>query len=119
LRLPPAFSVAESKPTVMPLSSKERAELRAEAHHLSAAVHVGHQGLTPTLIQALDDALRTRELVKVQLNKNADESPKTLATRLGAKVRADIVQVIGRTATFYRENPELERKPGAPPPWRA
>jgi hypothetical protein len=29
------------------------------------------------------------------------------------------VQVIGRTATFYRENPELERKPGAPPPWRA
>jgi RNA-binding protein len=45
----------------MPLSSKERAELRAEAHHLSADVHVGHQGITPTLVQALDDALRTRE----------------------------------------------------------
>jgi RNA-binding protein len=103
----------------MPLSSKERAELRAEAHHLSAGVHVGHHGLTLTVVRALDDALRTRELVKVQLNKNADETPKALANRLAKEVRADVVQVIGRTATFYRENPELQRKPGAGPPWRA
>jgi RNA-binding protein len=102
----------------MPLSSKERAELRAEAHGLNAGVHVGHQGITPTLVQALDDALRTRELVKVQLNKNADETPKAVANRLAEEVGADVVQVIGRTATFYRENPELERKAGAPPPWR-
>ena len=102
----------------MPLSSKERAELRAEAHHLSANVHVGHQGITPALVQSLDDALRTHELVKVQLSKNADETPKALATRLANEVAADVVQVIGRTATFYRENPEMERKPGEPPPWR-
>ena len=102
----------------MALSSRERAGLRAEAHHLTAIVHVGHQGITPTLVQALDDALRTHELVKVQLNKNADETPKALANRLGDEVGADVVQVVGRTATFYRENPDLERKPGAPPPWR-
>ena len=101
----------------MPLSSRERAQLRAEAHHLTPGVHVGHQGITPAVIQSLDDALRTRELVKVALSKNADEKPKDLANRLGAEVGADVVQVIGRTATFYRENPELERKPGAPP-WR-
>jgi RNA-binding protein len=101
----------------MPLSSKERAELRAEAHHLSASVHVGHQGITPTVVQALDDALRTRELVKVQLSKNADETPKALANKLATDVGADVVQVIGRTATFYRANPALERRPGAAP-WR-
>ena len=33
----------------MTLSSKERAELRAEAHHLSAIVHIGHHGLTEAL----------------------------------------------------------------------
>jgi RNA-binding protein len=103
----------------MALSAKERAELRAEAHHLSAGVHVGHQGITPTLVQALDDALRTRELVKVQLSKKAEETPKALANRLANEVGADVVQVIGRTATFYRENPEMERKPGAGPPWRS
>ena len=31
----------------MTLSSKERAELRAEAHHLTALVHIGHTG-SPT-----------------------------------------------------------------------
>ena len=102
----------------MPLTSKERAALRAEAHHLTAGVRVGHQGITPSVVQSLDDALRTRELVKVQLSKNSDSTPKALATRLGNEVGADVVQVIGRTATFYRENPELDRKPGAPPPWR-
>ncbi len=102
----------------MTMTSKRRAELRAEAHHLQPSVHVGHHGVSPTVVQSLDDALRTRELVKVQLSKNADEKPKDLARRLGAEVGADVVQVIGRTATFYRENPELERKPGAPPPWR-
>jgi RNA-binding protein len=102
----------------MSMSSKDRAALRAEAHHLSATVHVGHQGVTPTLVQSLDDALRTRELVKVQLSKHADDTPKAIAGRLAAEVGADVVQVIGRTATLYRENPELERKPGAPPPWR-
>ena len=101
------------------MTSKERAALRAEAHHLSPAVHMGHQGVTPSLIQSLDDALRTRELVKVQFNKNAGEKPKEVANRLAAQLGADVVQVIGRTATLYRENPELERKPGAPPPWRA
>lgn len=103
----------------MPLSSKERAELRAEAHHLSPGVHVGHQGITPSVLQSLDDALRTRELVKVALSKNVDEKPKAVANRLGEELGADVVQVIGRTATFYRENPDLERKPGSPPPWRA
>ena len=102
----------------MSLTSKERADLRAEAHHLTAIVHVGHQGITPTLLQARDDALRTRELVKVQLSKHAEDTPKTLATRLAQGVGADIVQVIGRTATFYRENPDLDHKPGTLPAWR-
>ncbi len=102
----------------MPLSSKERAELRAEAHHLSATVHVGHQGITPTLLQSLDDALRTRELVKVQLGRNAELSARDAARELAEAVGADVVQVIGKTATLYRENPEIEKKRGDPPPWR-
>ena len=102
----------------MPITGKERAELRAEAHHLDPLVHVGAQGITPTLITSLDDALRTRELVKVQLGRPVDEKPRAVAERLAQEMGATIVQVIGRTATLFRENPDLERKPGAPPPWR-
>lgn len=101
----------------MPLTSKERAELRGEAHHLTAAVHVGQHGITDALKQTLDDALRTTELVKIQFGKNADVDVKDAANELAQAMTADVVQVIGKTATLYRENPELKRKNGMPP-WR-
>ena len=103
----------------MSLTGKERAALRAEAHHLSPEVHVGHQGVSPSLVQSLDDALRTRELVKIQVGRNADVSAREAAEALAGATGADVVQVIGKTATLFRENPDLSwRKKGDPPPWR-
>jgi RNA-binding protein len=102
----------------MSSSGKERAALRGEAHHLDPLVHVGKEGLTPTLFGALDDALRTRELVKVALVRNADIAPKDCAAQLAAQTGADVIQVIGRTITLYRHNPALVRKDGDTMPWR-
>ena len=100
----------------MPLSSKDRAALRAEAHHLSASVHVGQHGVTDSVRQTIDDDLRTHELVKIQFTRNADLDVKDAANQLAGALGADVVQVIGKTATLYRENPELKRKDV--PPWR-
>ena len=94
----------------MALTSKQRAALRAEAHHLTATVHVGHQGLSETLRASLDDALRTKELVKIQFSKNADVDVKDAANALASALGADVVQVIGRTATLFREKPEDEKE---------
>ena len=94
----------------MTLTSKARAELRAHAHHLAVTVHVGHQGVTDAVRQALDDALRTKELVKIQFSKNADAKAKDAANDLAREMSADVVQTIGRTATLFRLNPELEQK---------
>jgi RNA-binding protein len=102
----------------MPITSKQRADLRGEAHHLTASVHVGHHGITPTLVQSLDDALRTQELVKLQLTRTVEQKPREVANELAAQVKAEVVQVIGRTATLYRHNPELKRKADGTPPWR-
>jgi len=98
------------------MSGKERAALRAEAHHLEVKVHIGHQGLTPTVLKSLDDVLRTHELVKVQVAKAGDLSAKEAANDIAAQLHAEVIQVIGRTCTVYRENPEL--KGGELPPWR-
>ena len=100
------------------MKGSERAELRAEAHHLSATVHVGQHGLSPSLITSLDDALRTHELVKAKLGKAADVKPKDAAGQLAGATKSEVIQVIGRTATFYRENPDLKKKKGDLPPWR-
>ena len=101
----------------MTLTGKQRAELRGEAHHLGALVHVGQHGVTPTVIASLDDALRTRELVKVQFGRQAEVKAKDAATELAQATSSQVVQVIGRTATFYRENPDL-RKEGVDRPWQ-
>ncbi|CAA9317757.1 MAG: hypothetical protein AVDCRST_MAG11-1863, partial [uncultured Gemmatimonadaceae bacterium] len=102
----------------MALTGKERAELRSEAHHLTALVHVGHQGITPNVVRALDDALRTRELVKVQLTRTVDASARDAADALAAATKAEVVQTIGKTATLYRVNPDLPKKKGDLPPWK-
>lgn len=99
----------------MTLSSKERATLRGEAHHLSASVHIGQHGLTDAVRQTVDDDLRTHELVKIQFTKSAELDVKDAANSLASALSADVVQVIGRTATLYRANPELPRKEGKQP----
>jgi RNA-binding protein len=91
------------------LTSKARAELRAHAHRLPVTVHVGHHGLTDAVRQTLDDALRTRELIKIQFSKNADAKAKDVANDLARTLDAEVVQTIGRTATLFRLNPELEQ----------
>ena len=100
----------------MSMTGKDRAALRAEAHHLKALVHVGHAGLTPALLTSLDDVLRTHELVKAQVAQAGELSARDAANQLAEQMQAEVIQVIGRTFTLYRENPELKR--GAQPPWR-
>lgn len=101
----------------MTMTGKERAELRSECNRLRPTVHVGAEGLSNALTEALDDALRTRELVKVQLNPSIDLSAKDAARQLAGRVKAEVIQTIGKTATLYRKNPQLKRKAGVPP-WR-
>lgn len=99
------------------MRGKRRADLRGEAHRLQVLVHVGHGGVTEPVVRTLDDALRTRELVKVDVSRNAAEPVREVARALAAATGSEVVQVIGRKVTLYRENPELVWKDDAPP-WR-
>lgn len=99
------------------MRSKERANLRGEAHHLQPLVHIGHQGVTDSVVRATDDLLRTRELVKVDVSRNLDAPVKEIAHALADATGAEVVQVIGRKVTIFRDNPELEWKDNIPP-WR-
>jgi RNA-binding protein len=91
---------------VSTLRGKDRAALRAEAHHLAPAVQMGAQGITESLVKSLDETLRARELVKVKLGKGAGGGAREVANDLAARTNAEVVQVIGRTFTLYREKRE-------------
>lgn len=98
------------------MRGKDRATLRAEAHHLDTKVHFGHSGVTDAALGSLDDVLRTHELVKCQVAKAGDLSAKEAAHEIAGRLNAEVIQVIGRTFTLYRENPELKK--GELLPWR-
>lgn len=89
-------------------SGKDRATLRSAAHQLDPIVHVGQSGLTKAVIASLDDALRTHELVKIQLGKRLDMSAKDAAAHLAAATDAEVIQVIGHTCTVYRPKPDQD-----------
>ncbi len=99
------------------MNSKERASLRTEAQRLSPLVHVGHAGVTDAIVKTMDDVLRTHELVKVDISRNLAAPIKEVANALADATGSEVVQVIGRKATLFRDNPELEWK-GKVPPWR-
>ena len=119
------FKLHSSEPKTLRISKEEAGEVTAadieadgDVEILDPTVHIGQHGLTPAVISSLEDALRTRELVKVKLGVKGDVKPKDVAASLALATSSDVVQVIGRTATLFRENPDLDKKRGDLPPWR-
>jgi RNA-binding protein len=99
----------------MPLSSHQKRYLRGIAHALDPVIMVGQKGVTPALLKEFDGALIHHELVKVKLaDADRDDRAETIEA-LCESSKSELVQTIGRVASFYRRNPkqpkiELPRK---------
>jgi RNA-binding protein len=91
------------------LTGSDRKYLRSLAHSLEPVVFVGKQGLTETLVAALDQALESHELVKVKFNDHKDEK-KEIAAALGEQTGSDIAGIIGNVAILYREQVDEEKR---------
>jgi RNA-binding protein len=89
------------------LTSKQRAHLRSLANPLKPVVQVGKEGVTDSSIRSLEEALNTRELIKVKVQESSPEKPAEVASALAQRVSgATVVATIGRTAILYRPDPD-------------
>lgn len=89
------------------LTSKQRAHLRSLAHHLKPVVHVGHEGVTPAVLTAVEEAFNTRELIKVKLQENAPDRARDAGDLIVQGLPGvHVAQTIGRTVVLYRRHPE-------------
>ena len=61
------------------MTSKERAELKTKAMKLDSIFQIGKSSLTPQSVSAIKDALKARELIKINVLKNCMDDPKELA----------------------------------------
>ena len=91
------------------MTSKRRAELRGMANRLVPLFQVGKGGISDALIAQTNDALRVHELIKLKvLLESAPETPREIAEKIAAATGSQVVQVIGGSMIFYKENPELQ-----------
>ena len=89
------------------LTSKQRAHLRSLAHRLRPVVQVGTEGLSDAVLASVEDALKTRELLKVKVLEAAPLDARDAADSLSSRLaEAHVPQVIGRTIVLYRPFPE-------------
>lgn len=92
------------------MTSKERTRLRAQAMKIDSIFQIGKTGISPQQAEAVREALKARELVKINVLKNCDEDITTLARVLSERTGSEVVQVIGKKIILYKKNPKKEEK---------
>jgi RNA-binding protein len=61
------------------------------------------------MVQAIDDAIEKRELIKISVLKNCMDDPKELAETVAERTRSNVVIVIGKKIVLYRPNKKNPR----------
>ena len=92
------------------LTSKERAELRAQANTLDTTLMVGKGGVTEAVIAEADNQLTTRDLVKGKVLEGALMSPREVSDAICEATGADGVSVIGTKFVIYRFSEKLQQE---------
>lgn len=76
-------------------------ELKAKSQKLKPVIHIGHDGLTASVLAALDQALADHGLVKIRFTYHKSER-KQLSAELASRTSSRQVLLVGHTVTLYR-----------------
>ena len=90
------------------LTSKERADLRAQATNIDTTLIVGKSGVTETVITEADNLLTARELVKGKVLEGAMMTPREVCDELCEATGCEGVAVIGTKFVIYRFSEKLQ-----------
>ena len=91
------------------LSSAERKDKRAEAHHLEPVVMVGNAGSTPAVVREIDAALTAHGLIKVRVALDDRAAREAMLLALADELGAAPIQHIGKLVVLWRPVPPKER----------
>ena len=88
----------------MPLTSKQRSQLRGLASTEDTIVYIGKGDLNDNIIRQTADALKARELVKGKVLENSMLTAREACDALSEACGAEQVQVIGTKFVLYKQN---------------
>ena len=71
---------------------------------------VGKSSITPEYTSAIAEALAARELIKISVLQNCMDDPREIAEVLAERTRSQVVQVVGKKITLYKEGKDDKKK---------
>ena len=92
------------------LTSKERAELRAQANSIDTTLMVGKGGVTEMVIAEAENQLTARELIKGKVLEGAFMTPREVCDAICEATGADGVAVIGTKFVIYRFSEKCQQE---------
>ncbi len=87
----------------MSLNGKQKRQLRALGHHLSAVVQVGSDGVTEGVIAAATQALKDHELIKVKVAEEDRDGRAEAVSTLAQGTESEVAQTLGRTVLLFKK----------------
>ena len=88
----------------MAITSKQRAQLRGMAMSLDTIIQIGKGGITESVVESVNAALKARELVKGKVLENSMLTAREACDELSKATRSEQVQVIGTKFVLYRQS---------------
>ena len=93
------------------LKGFQRKYLKGLAHDLKPVVFIGHNGVTSSVEQALNEALDTHELIKLKfIEFKKKEQKEQLADAVQERTGCVLVGMIGHIAILYRRHKEAKKR---------
>ena len=89
----------------MPITTKQRAQLRGLAMSEDTIIQIGKGGITDSVIASVSAALKARELVKGKVLENSMLTAREACDALCEACKAEPVQVIGTKFVLFKRNP--------------
>ena len=86
------------------ITTKQRSNLRKQAHNLTPVVIVGKEGVTEQVLKSINDVLEARELIKIRLLNNCSLTTREVSEKVCEELNAEGVQCIGSIVAVYRRS---------------
>lgn len=93
------------------LSVSQRLELKARAHALKPVVIIGNAGLTPAVLNEIENSLHSHDLLKIKVMSDDRAAREALLQEICTTLKAGAVQHIGKTLIIWRPLPVAIAKP--------
>ena len=87
----------------MALNGRQIRQLRSMAHHLNPVIIIGKSDVNEGTVEQANECLEAHELIKCSVLDTSALSAREAADELATRCHAEVVQVIGRKFSLYRE----------------